>query len=342
MSALTVRGVAKAFGPVRAVDGVDLTVPQGSITAVLGQSGCGKTTLLRLVAGFLDPDEGTIAFDGRVVAGEGRRTTPQQRRVGYVPQEGALFPHLDVAGNIGFGLGSSSGDREARVRELLALVDLPESFLNREPHELSGGQQQRVALARALAPEPAMVLLDEPFSSLDTSLRQATGRAVVRALRAAGATGLLVTHDQGEALSLADQVAVMRAGRLVQVAAPAELYRRPADAGVAEFLGGVVPLAATVSGGVATLVLGEVPVGAGTPDGARLVLLRPEQIGLCPAADARVSGVVDEVSYYGHDAAVRIRVGDASVLSRVGGDAVPELGARVGLVLLGPAATVEA
>ncbi|MGZ5401429.1 MAG: ABC transporter ATP-binding protein, partial [Nocardioides sp.] len=228
MSRVELAGVAYAFGDVRAVDGVDLVVPEGSFTAVLGPSGCGKTTLLRLVAGFLTPQSGTIRFDDRMIVGEGRSLPPQQRRVGYVPQEGALFPHLDVAANIGFGLPRSQRRRE-RITEMLDLIELSADYADRSPHELSGGQQQRVALARALAPEPSVVLLDEPFSSLDASLRTSTGRAVAHALAATGTTAVLVTHDQDEALSLADQVAVMRHGRVIQIDAPRDLYRAPVD-----------------------------------------------------------------------------------------------------------------
>jgi iron(III) transport system ATP-binding protein len=313
------------------VDGVDLVVPQGSLTAVLGPSGCGKTTLLRLIAGFLAPQEGTISFDDRVVAGAGRSEPPQQRRVGYVPQEGALFPHLDVRANIAFGLPRAQR-RSARVTEMLDLVELPREYAERHPHELSGGQQQRVALARALAPDPSVVLLDEPFSSLDTSLRATTGQAVVRALHAAGATAILVTHDQDEALSLADQVAVMRSGRLVQAASPRDLYRSPVDADVARFVGGATALPAHVRDGVASCILGDLPLARACPDGAAEVLVRPEQVRLDSAAhEARVEARVTEVSFYGHDAACRLDLqpdGPALVARLVGLD-VPEVGSVV-------------
>ena len=331
MSSVAVRGVRHSFGPVRAVDGVDLVVPQGSLTAVLGPSGCGKTTLLRLIAGFLAPQEGTISFDDRVVAGAGRSEPPQQRRVGYVPQEGALFPHLDVRANIAFGLPRAQR-RSARVTEMLDLVELPREYAERHPHELSGGQQQRVALARALAPDPSVVLLDEPFSSLDTSLRATTGQAVVRALHAAGATAILVTHDQDEALSLADQVAVMRSGRLVQAASPRDLYRSPVDADVARFVGGATALPAHVRDGVASCILGDLPLARACPDGAAEVLVRPEQVRLDSAAhEARVEARVTEVSFYGHDAACRLDLqpdGPALVARLVGLD-VPEVGSVV-------------
>ena len=331
MSTVAVCGVRHSFGEVRAVDGVDLEVPQGSLTAVLGPSGCGKTTLLRLIAGFLQPQAGTIAFDERVVAGEGRSVPAQQRRVGYVPQEGALFPHLDVGANIGFGL--PRGERRARVAEMLDLVELPAGFAGRSPHELSGGQQQRVALARALAPRPTVVLLDEPFSSLDASLRATTGRAVVRALRAEHATALLVTHDQDEALSLADQVAVMRAGRLVQAARPRELYRSPGDADVARFVGGAAILPATVAGDVASFALGSAPVHGHVPDGQARVVVRPEQVSIVPGRGARVA----EVFFYGHDAAVRLDLlpEGPTLVARVPGLAAPEPGTEVAVGVSG-------
>ena len=336
MSNLHLDGVSRSFGPVMAVDRVHLSVPQSSITAVLGPSGCGKTTLLRLIAGFLEPESGTIRFGDKVVAGAGRGLPPQTRRVGYVPQEGALFPHLDVAANIAFGLPRSrrrsTRDRSARITEMLDLVELPASYAGRYPHELSGGQQQRVALARALAPNPTVVLLDEPFSSLDASLRTSTGQAVVRALHAASATAVLVTHDQDEALSLADQVAVMRAGRLVQADAPYTLYRSPVDADVARFVGGATTLPGHVSEGVASCVLGDLPLARACPDGAAEVLVRPEQVRLDGAAsDARVEARVTEVSFYGHDAACRLDLqpDGPSLVARIIGLEAPAVGSIV-------------
>ena len=341
MTSLTLRGVARSFGPVPVLCGVDLHVPERTVTAVLGPSGCGKTTLLRLVAGFDDPDSGTIAFGDELVYGEGRSRPPQRRRVGYVPQEGALFPHLSVAANVAFGL--SRRDRtSARVAELLELVGLEPALADRHPHQLSGGQQQRVALARALAPRPAVVLLDEPFSSLDAALRESTRRAVGAALAAAGATAVLVTHDQAEALSLADQVAVMRAGRLVQLDSPEEVYRSPSDAAVARFVGEAVLLPAQLRGGRAACALGSLPVRAGTSapgDGPASILLRPEQILLgAAAAGAGVEAKVCDVSYFGHDAAVRLElVGGPEVLARVAGHALPAPGSTVRLTVAGDA-----
>lgn len=334
MSALTVTGVSKVFPPTgtgqtetRAVDDVSLHVPHGSLTAVLGPSGCGKTTLLRLIAGFLAPDAGTIAFDDRVVAGAGRPVPPQDRRVGYVPQEGALFPHLDVAGNIGFGLPRGERDDGTRIEEMLDLVELPRSFRSRAPHELSGGQQQRVALARALAPRPTVVLLDEPFSSLDASLRESTGRAVARALRSAQATGLLVTHDQSEALSLSDQVAVLREGRLIQAGSPADVYLAPHDPELARFVGGATPLPGRAGQGVsATCALGAVTLAHPASADDLVLVIRPDQVVLDPTG---VEALVDEVSFYGHDAAIRLSVGGAALVARVAGPSAPRAGERV-------------
>ena len=342
MSRVELAGVTHAFGDashvVRAVDGVDLVVPQGSFTAVLGPSGCGKTTLLRLVAGFLAPDAGSIRFDDRVVAGRGSSVPPQQRRVGYVPQEGALFPHLDIAANIGFGLPKAQRSAEggaARVREMLDLVELPATYAHRSPHELSGGQQQRVALARALAPQPSVVLLDEPFSSLDASLRISTGRAVAHALRATGTTALLVTHDQDEALSLADQVAVMRHGRVIQTDAPRDLYRAPVDPEVGAFVGGASVVPAEVRDGHASFGFGSAPLASPAPDGEARVLLRPEQVVLVPGA---VGARVEQVHFYGHDASVRLLVlpDGPALVARIAGLDSPDVGAEVGVGIVGP------
>jgi iron(III) transport system ATP-binding protein len=286
MSDVVIAGLAKSFGTVTVLNGIDLEVPSGSLTVILGPSGCGKTTLLRLIAGFDRPDRGTIAIDGQMVCDARQSLPPERRRIGYVAQEGALFPHLSVGENIGFSLPRRERRASGRVAELLELVGLDADFARRHPHELSGGQQQRIALARALAREPSLVLLDEPFSSLDAALRDDTRRAVASALTATGATAILVTHDQGEALSLATQVAVMRAGRLVQVGTPTELYSHPVDLGVASFLGESVVLPAMIRDGVAACDLGQLPVRGQAPDGPADVLIRPEQIATYPVTAA--------------------------------------------------------
>jgi len=273
--------LTKRFGEVTAVDGVDLDVRRGEFLAVLGPSGCGKTTLLRLVAGFERPDAGGIEIGGRVVAGPRRHLAPEERRIGMVFQESALFPHLDVAGNIGFGLPPRA--REGRIAELVALVGLA-GLQRRMPHELSGGQQQRVALARALAPDPALILLDEPFSSLDATLRSQLRGDVRDILRSAGATTLFVTHDQGEALEISDRVAVMRAGRIEQVSTPDELYLRPVNRFVAGFVGEANLLPGEARHGEVQTIVGRFRAAAGSlADGAHAeVLLRPEQLHMLP------------------------------------------------------------
>ncbi|MDT3444518.1 MULTISPECIES: ABC transporter ATP-binding protein [unclassified Pseudofrankia] len=355
MKALTVSQVTKHFGATTALAGVDLHVTDGSVTAVLGPSGCGKTTLLRLVAGFGDPDAGTIELGGRQVFGPGRSVPAQRRGVGYVPQEGALFPHVDVAANIGFGLPRTERRAGRRAAKLLDLVGLDAGLAHRFPHQLSGGQQQRVALARALAPRPALVLLDEPFSSLDAGLRLSTANAVVEALRANGTTALLVTHDQNEALSLADQVAVMAAGRIAQVGPPRDVYSMPGDPVVAAFVGAAVFVPAVVTGLTASCDLGTLPVAAGGAEGAARVLIRPEQIRLLGPADGTdgahdsgrngdLVGEVTEIRYFGHDATVQLQLtrSGLTVTARIPGDQLPSPGARVRLAVAGPVTAYSA
>jgi iron(III) transport system ATP-binding protein len=300
-----VTGLAHAYGGTAVLRAATFTVPAGTFAAVLGPSGCGKTTLLRLVAGFERPTAGSISVGGRAVAGPGLHVAPEHRRVGIVPQEGALFPHLSVAANVGFGLGpagrrsrrSGHGDRVAEVLDLVGL----RALADRMPHELSGGQQQRVAVARALAPRPALVLLDEPFSALDAALRAELRADVRAAVRADGATAVLVTHDQQEALSIADLVAVLRDGRVAQAAEPAELYRAPVDLGVGRFVGeSIVLLGTVVDGGVRT-ALGVVTTEGqlSAVDGRVAVLLRPEQLHLEPAGDEQTGVGTDPATRAG-------------------------------------------
>ncbi len=338
MSELDVRNVSKAYGPVLAVDGVDLTVATGTLAAVLGPSGCGKTTLLRCIAGFEHVGAGEVRVGGRLVAGGGTHLAPHRRRVAIVPQEGALFPHLSVAGNVAYGL-DRAGRRSERVAQVLSLVDLA-GFEDRMPHQLSGGQQQRVALARALAPRPPLVLLDEPFSALDAGLRAELRRVVRAALRADGATAVLVTHDQGEALSMADQVAVMRAGRIVQCGPPADVYREPADAWVASFVGEAVLLPGLVASARAHTPLGELPV-AGTSAGAATVFLRPEQLQVLPVNTAcGVAATVLRHDFHGHDALLLVRLDDGhEVPARIFDPtmAAPEVGDRIAVRVRGTA-----
>jgi iron(III) transport system ATP-binding protein len=338
MTAVTVRSLTKAYGSAEVLRGIDLLVAEQSVTAILGPSGCGKTTLLRLIAGFDAPDSGEILLGEQVVCGGGRFVAPQHRRVGYVPQEGALFPHLDVADNITFGLRGRQRRSGHRVAELLELVGLDPRVRSRLPNQLSGGQQQRVALARALAPRPSLILLDEPFSSLDAGLREGTGHAVIEALKVTKTTAVLVTHDQSEALSLADQVAVMRDGTLAQVGSPHEVYRAPADLGVAEFVGVAVVVDAEVVDGSASTDLGPLFVMPGFDTGRAHLLVRPEQIELAGSSQVGVEARVVDVSYFGHDAAVHLQVLGSGrlVTARVLGLSVPMPDTVVRLSVTGP------
>ncbi|MCB0915784.1 MAG: ABC transporter ATP-binding protein [Actinobacteria bacterium] len=327
------RGVSAGYDGVEVLHGVDLTVRSGTLTAVLGASGCGKSTLLRVVAGFLRPSAGEVEVAGRTVAGPGRHVAPERRRVGIVPQEGALFPHLDVAGNIGFGLPRRG--RAARVAELLDIIGLP-AMERARPHELSGGMAQRVALARALAPAPDVVLLDEPFSALDVSLRASVRAEVITALKACDATAVLVTHDQDEALSIADEVAVLRAGSIVQVAAPRQIYEHPVDRDLAVFLGDCNLLAADrTPAGTLTCILGELPATVPFDAGAGVAMLRPEHIDARPGTGA--SATVAQLSYHGHDVLLDITLANGSnVKSRMlAGVDTPAPGDRVNLHVIG-------
>lgn len=311
MTHLIVAQVSKRYGASVALTGVSLAVEAGSRVAVVGPSGSGKTTLLRIVAGFDAPDSGTVTLDGRVLA-DGPAIAPAHRRgIGYVAQDGALFPHLDIAGNLGFGLARRAPDRQARLRELMDLVELDAAMLTRRPDELSGGQQQRVALARALARKPSLMLLDEPFSALDTGLRENVREAVARVLAKAGVTTILVTHDQGEALSFADQVAVMREGRLVQSGRPADLYWQPADAETAQFLGNAVLLDANIEGSSVSCILGTLRTAATGRQGRGTVMLRPEQFRLAPAGPG-LEAAVEAVSFRGAQSIVTLRLRDGA------------------------------
>ncbi|MGV0851044.1 ABC transporter ATP-binding protein [Mycolicibacterium phlei] len=344
MSILEIRGLAKSFGGHIVLDHVDLDVPSGSITAVVGASGCGKTTLLRLVAGFEQPDAGTVTIAGRRVAGAGGSVPAHRRAVGYVAQDGALFPHLTVGQNIAYGLEGRRAGVRARVAELLETVSLDPSFASRRPHQLSGGQQQRVALARALARKPAVMLLDEPFSALDTGLRASTRKAVAALLTESGVTTLLVTHDQEEALSVADQIAVMRDGRFTQVGPPQQVYREPRDHFTAAFLGDCIALPCIVTAGVAHCVLGRVPVVGG--DGPATLLLRPEQLVATVVSDTEssdASGTVVAVEFLGHDVLLTVDpAGDAEpIVVRQHSLDPPPLDAKVRLEVRGNGVAVR-
>jgi iron(III) transport system ATP-binding protein len=346
MTQLAVAGLDKRFGAHQVLTGLNLDVPAGSLTAILGPSGSGKTTLLRVLAGFEHADAGTVRIGSAVADGPGVFLPPERRRIGYVPQEGSLFPHLTVAANVAFGLSGRKWGRERRSKrcaDLLESVGLG-GLDRRYPHQLSGGQQQRVALARALAIQPEVVLLDEPFASLDANLRASVRADVQKLLKESGTTTVLVTHDQDEALSTADRVAVLRDGGIAQCAAPQELYCRPVDADMARFIGEANLIPGILNGSsVQTLlgllaVTGADPAENGAASGAArngsdgpghrpaMVLIRPEQVELVPgtpgtagAAGAAEPGLTTEgdaggltgritgYGYHGHDAVVTVQ-----------------------------------
>jgi len=351
MSRLQVAELWKAYRTTSVLRGVELDVPAGSLTSVLGLSGCGKTTLLRVIAGFEHADRGTVTLAGRTLEDAHTNVAPERRSVGYVPQEGALFPHLTVKANVGFGL--SRGERRGQtVPQLLEMVGIAE-LAERLPHQLSGGEQQRVALARALARRPQALLLDEPFSSLDASLRALVREEVHALLREQGVTTVLVTHDQEEALSLADSVAVLRDGRIVQQGTPAELYEQPADTALAAFLGAVNLIDARFTDDRAQTLLGALALrsdAAAAPAGAAgRVMVRPEQLevrartgGHAPTlADGELAGHVEDCRYYGHDALLRIRPegnagGAPTLLARVHGAQALPAGTPVTVAAHGP------
>ena len=302
--AIRCQNVSKRFGSVLAVDQVDLTVSNGEFLGLLGPSGCGKTTLLRLIAGFEVPGSGTVEIGDVCVVSPKQWVLPERRRVGMVFQDYALFPHMTVAENVAYGVRKWP-DRRERIDKTLSIVGL-ESLRERMPGELSGGQQQRVALARALAPEPDVILLDEPFSNLDVALRARIRAETREILAQTGATVIFVTHDQEEALSLADRVAVMWQGRIAQVGAPEELYRKPASRDVAEFVGGANFLRAHVADGQARCALGSFSVNGNSHNGNLDLMFRPEDIALTVAPDG--ASRVLEANFYGHDSTVTIRL----------------------------------
>ena len=347
---ISIRGITKSFGSVEVLAGVSLEVAPAELVALLGPSGCGKTTLLRILAGLEVPDEGEIVVRDSTLTSASVHVAPERRQVGMVFQDWALFPHLTVAKNVAYGL-SRDIDRAARVRDALAMVEL-DGLDDRLPSTLSGGQQQRVALARAIAPQPDVLLLDEPFSNLDTALRVQVRADLHRLLVDLGITTVFVTHDQEEAFVLGDRVAVMNAGHVLQASTPAEIYRHPADRWVAGFVGeaNFVPArlvadTAPEVGGAATearadSVLGALTViargGGDGPAGSDDVdvLIRPEDLDLDEGGEAQI----DLVEFYGHDTVYVVRVDDATTV-RVRAGAAPRFARhdRVTVRYTGPA-----
>ncbi|SCB37839.1 ABC transporter ATP-binding protein [Rhizobium multihospitium] len=345
MTFLAIKNISKHYGPVHALDNIDLTVAAGSRTAIVGPSGSGKTTLLRIIAGFETPDAGQVVLQSETLA-DGEAIVPAHRRgIGIVSQDGALFPHLSVSENIGFGMERGARDRDQRINALIDMVELDRGMLDRRPHQLSGGQQQRVALARALGRKPRLMLLDEPFSALDTGLRENMRKAVARVLQIAGITAVLVTHDQAEALSFADQVAVLREGRLIQAGTPQALYLSPRDRETALFLGDAIVLSADLDKGSAKCVLGQIPVDTESRQGRTDIMLRPEQLRLEAideaGAGAACIGKVTEIEFGGAVCAVTVVLSNANgsetLNIKSSGVGLPEVGSMVSVSVIGKA-----
>ncbi|MFY9714451.1 MAG: ABC transporter ATP-binding protein [Microbacterium sp.] len=314
---LELRDVSKSFGMQQVLDSVTLAVAHGSRLAIVGASGSGKSTLLRVIGGFERPNSGTLHLDGQLLADATHSVAAHRRGIGYVAQDGGLFPHRTVRQNIGFGLRRGP-HRESRVREMMDLTSLDAAFLHRYPHQLSGGQQQRVALARALAPAPSVILLDEPFSALDTGLRAHTRDAMIEALEQSGVTTILVTHDQEEALSFGQQLAIIADGRLTQSGVPADVFDAPIDAGTAEFLGTALFLPAHRQGtGRAVCGFGALPIRHDRARGADAVraMIRPAQITVQDADDtANATVTAVHPSGSGVDLAIELRAPDRFTL----------------------------
>jgi iron(III) transport system ATP-binding protein len=332
---IQVKRVHKQFaGGAYAIRDLSFELPRGALLVLLGPSGCGKTTALRLIAGLEAPDSGEIWLNGQCVAGPGCWVPPEMRRIGMVFQDYALFPHLTIAQNIGFGLSKwKPTQRAQRVAELLALIDM-RAYADRYPHQISGGQQQRVALARALAPRPDVVLLDEPFSNLDAALRRTMREEVCAILRAAGATAIFVTHDQEEALSIADQVAIMDRGAIQQIGSPQQVYFRPATQAIAAFIGEANFLPGHAHGKTAECALGTLLLASPT-HGKVTIMIRPEALEVKPEADGL--GRVEGITFYGHDQTICVRLNghltlQARTLPRP--DLLP--GAQVAVTVQGP------
>jgi iron(III) transport system ATP-binding protein len=314
---LTIKGLHKAFGNQVVIDGVDLAVEAGEFIALLGPSGSGKTTMLRLIAGFEDADAGEIRLDNRIVVHDTISVPPERRRIGMVFQDYALFPHLSVRDNVAFGLPRGKA-REARVEEVLERVGLT-PWIDQMPHVLSGGQQQRVALARALAPNPTIIMLDEPFSNLDPALRGQVRADVRRILQEAGVTAILVTHDQEEALSIADRIAVLFHGKIDQYGTPEEIYEHPATRDVAAFIGDAQFLPARADGTTGSSILGEIPLLA-PADGDVDLLIRPEMLSLAPfdQQPAGIAGTVTIRRFFGRDQQITVVLPDGKeIIARV-------------------------
>ena len=331
-----VTGVDKSFGDTSVLREIALAVEPGQSLALLGPSGCGKTTLLRLIAGLERPDAGEIRVGGDLMAGGSTWVPPEKRNVGMVFQDWALFPHLTVGKNVAYGLprAERKGPRVTEALDMVGLVDLAD----RMPDTLSGGQQQRVALARAIAPRPTVLLLDEPFSNLDSALRVGVRTEVHRLLVELAVTSIFVTHDQEEAFVLGDEVAVMQDGRIEQIGSPQEIYRTPSSPWIASFVGDVNLLSGTATGATAETAVGHIPL-VSKSTGPLQVLVRPEDLSL----SAEGSGTVTLTEYYGHDMMVTVLLeGGTEVQVRAAARALWTRGDAVSVSYVGDAANAFA
>lgn len=315
-SALVARGLRRRFGATLAVDDIDLDLGDHEVLCLVGPSGCGKSTVLRMLAGLVRPDGGTVRLGDRVLDDAHTNVAPEARRIGIVFQDHALFPNLSVADNVAFGLGgrgrgAAARARRARVMAMLDLVGLAD-HADRYPHELSGGERQRVALARALAPAPAVLLLDEPFASLDQNLRVQVRAEVLAILRASGTPAVVVTHDQREALAVGDRVMVLRGGRCEQVGTPREVFHHPVNRFVASFMGEADFVDGTVADGRVTSEVGAAAAAPGSPDGPVTLVLRPDdvEVGADPDGDA----VVVDAEFQGSSVLFLVRLASGATV----------------------------
>ena len=339
-AALTLADIEHDYGSTRAVKGVSISVAPGEVLCLLGPSGCGKTTMLRIAAGLEGLQKGSVSLSGRLVAGGGLDMPPEQRGIGLVFQDYALFPHLSVLDNVTFGLiGMGRSAQKQRAEEVLALVSM-QDYAKSFPHELSGGQQQRVALARALAPKPPVVLLDEPYSGLDARLRDLVRDEILHVLKESGSACLMVTHDSEEAMYMADRIAVMRNGRIEQQGTPIELYCEPANAFVAGFFSEVNIIEGTVKSGAVETGIGVIPA-RGFHDGDRVtIVIRPEGVLLqpwSPVFEEDPTGTVEQARMLGRTSLIHMSVSggtgrhedDIHLHARSRGIYLPKIGSKV-------------
>jgi multiple sugar transport system ATP-binding protein len=340
MAQLELKGLVKRYGATQVVHGIDLTVSDGEFVVFVGPSGCGKSTTLRMIAGLEEIDQGSISIGGRIV----NRLEPKHRNIAMVFQNYAIYPHMSVAENIGFGLHTAALDKaekRKRVEEIGAILGLT-SLLERRPSALSGGQRQRVAIGRAMVREPTVFLFDEPHSNLDAQLRAQMRLEIKRLHQRLGTTVVFVTHDQVEAMTLADRIVVMREGRILQVGAPMQLYEKPADVFTARFIGSptmnILPGRVAAHDGIATLSLGEhttvLPLAAGTIPGDVLVGVRPQQLRVLASderADLVLAGTVAVIEPLGPETFVHVEIGDTLLLASASAKLPPVLGQRVRL-----------